>query len=156
MKIEFDALDKTSTWKLADLSSNVKPIRCIWIYKINRKSDGIIERFKAQLVSKRYNQIKRLDYSDTFSPIVKLTTIILLVLTFIHNWDLQQHDVNNAFLHSELHEGVYIIVPPGFQTSKPNKVCKLIKSLYELKHAIRKWFEKLASFLIHHGYTQAT
>lgn len=49
-----------------------------------------------------------------------------------------------------------MIVPPGFQTSKPNKVCKLIKSLYELKHASRKWFEKPVSLFIHHGYTQAT
>lgn len=49
-----------------------------------------------------------------------------------------------------------MIFPPGVQPSKPIQVCKLIKSLYGIKHESRKWYEKLAYLLIHHGYKQAT
>lgn len=55
MKVELDALKKTGTWELAGLPSNVKPICCIWVYKIKYKSDGSIKRFKEQLVVKGYN-----------------------------------------------------------------------------------------------------
>lgn len=156
MKVEVAALEKTGTWKIVDLPPHVKPIGCRWVYKIKHKSDGTIERFKARLVAKGYNQIEGLDYLDTFSPVAKLTTVrLVLALASIHNWHLHQLDVNNAFLHGDLNEDVYMLIPPGVQSSKPNQVCKLIKSLYGLKQASRQWFEKLTSVLTAHGYSQA-
>ena len=157
MQAELTTLENTGTWKLVDLPPYIKPIGCRWIYKIKHHADDIIGRYKARLVAKGYNQIEGLDYFDTYSPVAKLTTIRTVnALASINNWHIHQLDVNNAFLHGDLQEDVYMTVPQGVITTKPNQVRKLTKSLYGLKQASRKWYEKLTSLLLAHQYTQST
>jgi hypothetical protein len=141
MQAELSALESTGTWKLVDLPEHVTPIGCKWIYRVKYHADGSIERYKARLVAKGYNQIKGIDFFDTFSPVAKMTTVrLVLALASINHWNLHQLDVNNAFLHGDLQEDVYMTLPPGVSSSKPNQVRKLMKSLYGLKQASRKWF----------------
>jgi len=98
-----------------------------------------------------------LDYFDSYSPVAKLTTVrIVIAFASVKHWHIHQLDVGNSFLHGDLPEDVYILVPRGINPSKPNQVCKLVKSLYGLKQASRKWYEKLTSLLPHHLYTQST
>jgi hypothetical protein len=157
MSAELEALAKTGTWVIVDLPPQAKPIGSKWVYKVKYKADGTIERHKARLVAKGYSQIKGLDYFDTFSPVAKLTTVrTLLALASIKQWNLHQLDVNIAFLHGDLEEDVYMTIPDGVTSSKPGQVCKLLKSLYGLKQASRKWYEKLTSLLLNEGYTQST
>ncbi|CAJ2647171.1 unnamed protein product [Trifolium pratense] len=156
MKTELDALERNQTWSLVDLPPHIKPIGCKWVYKIKHKADGSIERYKARLVAKGYNQIEGIDYFDTFSPVAKLTTVrVLIALASVNHWHLHQLDVNNAFLHGELQEDVYMQVPEGVTCDRSNQVCKLNKSLYGLKQASRKWYEKLSNLLVIEGYTQS-
>ena len=61
-------------------------------------------------------------------------------------------DINNAFLHRDLHEEIYMRLPQGVQTIIPNLVCKLRKFLYGLKQASRQWYAKLSDVLFQRGY----
>ncbi|WVY94711.1 hypothetical protein V8G54_033799 [Vigna mungo] len=139
MQDELNALTNNNTWTITDLPSGKTAIGCRWIYKIKHKSDGSIERFKARLVAKGYTQLEGLDYLETFALVAKLTTLrLLLAVAASHHWILKQLDVNNAFLHGDLHEEVYMQIPPGFNHHNPNKVCKLQRFLYGLKQAGRQ------------------
>ena len=80
---------------------------------------------------------------------VKPTTVRLVMALAAHfGWLLQQLDVENAFLHGILKEDVFMDQPPGFSDSKfPKVVCKLHKSHYGLKQALRAWNARFTSFL---------
>eukprot|EP00256_Glycine_max_P059512 XP_014628068.1 uncharacterized protein LOC106797721 [Glycine max] len=105
MHAELQALQQNHTWVLTQLPPHKKAIGCRWVYKVKHNADGTIERYKARLVAKGYTQMEGLDFLDTFSPVAKLTTVrLLLALASLHNWHLRQLDVNNAFLHGDLHE----------------------------------------------------
>lgn len=156
MKKELDALEKNQTWQVTDLPKGKRPIGCKWIYKIKYNSDGTIERYKARLVAKGFTQQAGIDYLDTFSPVVKMTTIrCFLAIASIKQWFLHQLDINNAFLHGDLHEEVYMTLPLGYSHSSSHKVCRLTKSLYGLKQASRQWFSKLTTALIAYGFVQS-
>lgn len=156
MQKELSALEKNRTWAIVDKPAGVIPIGCKWIYKVKRKADGSLERYKARLVAKGYTQTEGIDFFDTFSPVVKMATVrMIIALAAIKNWHIQQLDVNNAFLHGELQEEVYMSIPQGVLNVPPNKVCRLLKSLYGLKQASRKWYERLSNLLLSLGFKQA-
>jgi hypothetical protein len=112
MNNELSALQQNKTWIFVDQPANVKPIGSKWVYKVKHKADGSIERYKARLVAKGYNQVEGLDFFDTFSPVAKITTVrTLIALAAVKSWHLHQMDVNNAFLHGDLQEDVYMTVP---------------------------------------------
>jgi histone deacetylase 1/2 len=126
---EFQALIRNNTWHLVPPRDDHNIIDCKWVFKLKQKSDGTIDRHKARLVAKGFKQQYGLDYDETFSPVVKPTTIrLLLSLAVTRGWSIRQVDIQNAFLHGFLNEDVYMRQPPGFVDSQyPNYLCKLDK-----------------------------
>ena len=143
MGAEFNALQQNGTWSLVPHRSDINILPNKWIFKIKRKADGSVERYKARLVANGFHQQEGLDYNETFSPVVKHSTIrTVIALAVHHNWPICQLDVQNAFLHGFLSEDVYMRQPSGFSDLNfPNHVYKLHKSLYGLKQAPRAWFK---------------
>ena len=154
MQDEYDALLRNGTWHLVPNQEGKNLIDCKWVYKIKKKADGSIDRYKARLVAKGFKQRYGIDYEDTFSPVVKIATVrLVLSLAVSEGWCLRQLDVQNAFLHGILEEEVYMRQPPGFENANsPNSICKLDKAIYGLKQAPRAWYSKLSSKLIDLGF----
>jgi hypothetical protein len=153
---ELSALMKNKTWDLVTLPAHKKAIGCKWVFKLKLHADGSVERYKARLVAKGFTQTEGIDYMDTFSPVVKMTTVrVFMALAASQDWPLFQLDVNTAFLHGDLNEEVYMKPPPGLPLQQENLVCKLQRSLYGLKQASRQWNAKLTETLISSGFIQS-
>ncbi|OMO75792.1 Reverse transcriptase, RNA-dependent DNA polymerase [Corchorus capsularis] len=89
---EYNALLKNGTWVLASLPPGKNVINCKWVFRLKRKSDGSIERHKVRLVAKGFNQEEGVDYTETFSLVIKLVTIrVVITLALKHaNGKLQK------------------------------------------------------------------
>ncbi|KAI5318258.1 hypothetical protein L3X38_037966 [Prunus dulcis] len=157
MTNEFNALLKNNTWTLVPSSPHHHIVGCKWVFKVKRLADGSVERYKARLVAKGFHQQYGIDYYETFSPVVKPTTICtVLSMAVYFGWPLRQLDVKNAFLHGVLNETIFMTQPPGFvDPHHPNHVCCLHKAIYGLKQGARAWFHRFSSFIIQYGFTQS-
>nr|GEW47173.1 retrovirus-related Pol polyprotein from transposon TNT 1-94 [Tanacetum cinerariifolium] len=165
MNAEIKALEDNDTWELTTLPKGKKAIGSHWIYKTKLKADGAVERKKARLVAEGNKQRKGVDFEKTFAPVAKMVTVrSLLTVAAMNGWETYQMDVSNAFLHGDLLEEVYMRLPPGYigkgeyvqnMSNASPYVCKLRKSLYGHKQALRQWFFKLSQALLSFGYQQS-
>uniref|UniRef100_A0A803P5B1 Reverse transcriptase Ty1/copia-type domain-containing protein n=1 Tax=Cannabis sativa TaxID=3483 RepID=A0A803P5B1_CANSA len=142
--IENDHCSVTSTLSL------LTPILASCLHK-----SCTINHYEACLVAKGFQQQSKINFFETLSPVVKPSTIyIILSLAITHNWNIQQVDIDSAFL--TLQEEVFMERPAGFVNPDfPTAVCKLNKAIYGLKQAPRAWFDKLKDSLINLGFTHS-
>ena len=115
IKSEIDFILQNHTWELVDLPPGCKPLGSKWIFKRKIKADGSIDKYKARLVIKGYNQREGLDYFDTYSPVTRITSIrMILAIAALRNLEVHQMDVKTAFLNGDLDEEIYMEQPEGF------------------------------------------
>lgn len=110
---EMESLYKNSVWELVSKPKDRKLVGCKWVFM---KKEGLHEqdamRFKARLVAKGYSQKEGVDYDEIFSPVVKHTSIILLLaMAAQHNMEIEQMDVKTALLHGDLEETIFMAQP---------------------------------------------
>ena len=124
---------------MVDLPPIRKTIGNKWVLNIKHKVDGTIDRYKARLVAKGYTQQEGIDYEKTFSPVVRFASICL-ILAIVARMDLELHqmDIKTAFLNGNLDKEIYMDQPLGFELKgHKRKACKLKRSIYSLKQALR-------------------
>ena len=109
MYSEYHALLTNNTWTLVPPHPSQNLIGCKWIFRLKYTPTGQIDRYKARLVAKGFHQQEGLDFSDTFSPVVKPTTVrVVLSIAVSRGWAIRQLDIQNAFLHGFLQDTVHM------------------------------------------------
>lgn len=155
MQEELDSIKVNNTYVLVPLPAGRQAIGCKWVYKIKRHADGSIDRFKARLVAKGYSQLYGIDFTETFAPVVRYSSLrAILALAASGDYEVHQMDVKTAFLNGDLDEDIYMEQPDGFRADgeQAHWVWKLNKSLYGLKQAGRAWNKKMDAALVELGY----
>lgn len=105
-------------------------------------------------MARGFSQRKGFDYQETYSPVVKLITVcILLAIATQKDLHIHQMDVKSAFLNGDLNEEIYMRQPEGFVQG--DNVCLLLKSLYGLKQSARKWYERFHEFIRKLGFIRS-
>lgn len=149
MKSELSSLKSNDAWTLVDLLEGKKPVQSKWVFKVKRDADGKIDRYKARLVAKGFTQRFGVDYSETSSPVIRYSTLrLLLALAAELGLTIDHMDVTTAFLNGDLKEEVYMQQPNNFEVKgQEEKVCLLKKAIYGLKQSSRTWYETIDSVL---------
>lgn len=112
---EINAQIRNGTHELVPPHPEQTVVGCKWIFTLKYNADGSFNRYKARLVAPGFHQKYGRDFQDTFSPVIKSTTVrTVLHLTVNNDWRIRQIDVNNAFLQGRLDDEVYVQQPRGF------------------------------------------
>ncbi|GKC66501.1 ribonuclease H-like domain-containing protein [Tanacetum coccineum] len=158
MNDEYNALIKNKTWTLVPRPTNANIVRCMWFHH-KYLADDALSRYKARLVVNGSTQLEGVDVDETFSPVVKLGTIwIVLSLATSRHWHVHQLDVKKAFLHGDLSETDYMHQPLGFRdSSHPDYFCLLQRYLYGLKQALTPWvwLQQFAAYITRVWFTHS-
>lgn len=148
MESEMSALTERDTWEVVRRPKFTKVIGCRWVYKIKRSQSEI--KLKSRLVAQGFNQVFGVNYFDTYAPVVKSSSIrVLMAIAVKNNLIVHQIDIKNAYVNSDLDEVIYMEQPEGFVVKNKNEfVLKLNKSLYGLKQSGNQWNKCINEVLV--------
>ncbi|CAI7932528.1 unnamed protein product [Closterium sp. NIES-54] len=156
MDKELKALQERNTWKVVPIgvARNKTILTGKWVFRVKTKADGTIDKFKARWVVRGFDQEHGRDFTETFAPVSRHTSLrILLAVYAMKKKKLRQIDVANAFLYAPVDAKIYVELPHGSH-GEPNQVCQLQKSLYGIKQAPRLWQQYLHARLTRIGFKQ--
>jgi Reverse transcriptase (RNA-dependent DNA polymerase) len=130
-------------------------VGCKWVFRLKRKADGSIDKYKACLVVRGFTQIYGINYYDTYFPVACLASFrLILAIAACKNWEIEAFDFNSAYFNGKLNvdEEIYMQELPGYETETGDKVKRLLKALYGLKQAGFKWYDVLYGALTDLGF----
>ena len=137
MKLEIHSLVKNNTYEVVDFVPNKKILYAKWIFKIKKDETTLMPKYKARLVVKGCAQTKGVDYQETYSPVVKYSSLrFLFSLAARKSLKIDHMDVTTAYLYGDLEEELYVKPPPEIKEDQ-RKLWRLRKSIYGLKQSGR-------------------
>jgi hypothetical protein len=141
MQKEICSILNNTTWILVPLPTRHCAVDTQWTYKVKILMSGLLDCPKAHFVAKGYSQIYGINYNKTYTPIVCMEVLhLLLAYMVLHQLDVHLMDMTTTFLHADINNKIYIHQPEGFiNPEHPKWVCQLNKSLYGLKQAPLLW-----------------
>lgn len=156
MKEELDSFNENDAWELVDRPQDSTVVECRWVFKKKYDSSNNV-RYRARLVAKGFTQKEGVDFHETFSPVLRYSTLrLLFALAAKLDLDISHLDVTTAFLNGFLDETVYMKKPITYEcNSNDNKVLKLKRAIYGLKQSSRAWYQRVNDYLIDLGYKKS-
>ena len=156
MDEEIDSFTANKTWTLVELPEGKTAVGCKWVFKTKTDEDGNRVRFKARLVAQGFAQKFGSDYDEVFAPVVRPTTLRLVLTIAGHQkMTVKHYDVQSAYLNGELSHEVYMKQPEGYAVKSERLVYKLNKNVYGLKQGANEWNKKLNTILTDAGYNRS-
>lgn len=152
MTEELQSFQDNQAWEVVDTPSNASVVQCKWVFKKKTDSDNKVV-YRARLVAKGFTQKAGIDYQETFSPVIRHSTLRLLFAISVQlGMDITHLDVKTAFLNGHLKESIFMHLPEGFPMNSSNKVLKLRKAVYGLKQSSLAWYNKVEEILCKSGF----
>ena len=136
---ELQSLKDTNTYRVVETPRGRKVIASRWVLRKKFDHLGRLARRKARLVIKGFEQCYGIDYFETFASVLRYSTLrALLAKAAAEDLEVDQMDVDTAFLNPTLKEEIYMEIPQFFELLYPNidfkgKCLQLLESLYKLK-----------------------
>ena len=154
---ELRAIEDFGTWQLCDTREVKKAggniLSARWVFKVKKQADGSVERYKARLVARGFEQVFLKDYDVVYSPVASLDHVRgVFALATTLGLHLRTGDVPNAFLNGDCDKEIFVASPPGVTLPK-GKCLRLVKALYGLKQAPRLWNKQIHEALLQYGLT---
>ena len=155
---ELRSMEKNQVWEVVDTPSNKNIVTSRWVFVKKTDEHGNLERYKARLVARGFQQIPGQDFNETFAPVVRFTSIrVVLAIAAKYKMHIHQMDVKTAFLNGFLDEDIYMAIPEGVTVNNADSKClKLKKSIYGLKQSPLSWNKVLDEFLLSNQMIRST
>lgn len=109
MESEYNSLMQNGTWILIEKPTNQRVIDNKWVFKVKKNPDDTVDRYKARLVCRGFNQEHRIDYMETFAPVVRFDSLrTILAIAAKKKMHMLQFDIKTAFLNCDFEENVFM------------------------------------------------
>ncbi|CAN0071865.1 unnamed protein product, partial [Phaeothamnion confervicola] len=158
LESEYLSLQEHGTFEICELPAERKALGCRWVLKKKRNTDGSVARFKARLVAQGFNQQEGVDYvpEELSAPVASMDEVrtALAVGTYF-DWEIEQMDIDTAYLNAPVSEEIYMRPPKGFEVSGPDgkpMVWRLRRSLYGLRQSAFNWNYTISNFFKELGF----
>jgi hypothetical protein len=155
MSEELQSFQENDAWELEDMPKDGAVVESKWVFKRKIDSKNNVQ-YRARLVAKVFLQRPGIDFDETFSPVVRHSSLrLLFALSVKLNLSITHLDVKTAFLNGYLKERLFMKQPEGFESLDKNRVLRLKRAIYGLKQSSRAWNERLNKILLELGYKRS-
>ena len=151
---EEKSLAANGTFTPIDVPPGTKLLDCKWVFKRKRDHTGAVVRYKVRLVAKGFRQLQSVDYDDTFSPVMGMTSLRMMVaIAAQRRCELTMADFKTAYLNAELDKNILVRVPEGMRSFPRAHALQCNRALYGLHQSGRLWYQTLVDQLVSMGYS---
>jgi hypothetical protein len=144
------------TWRIVPIDPSWNLLSSKWVFNIKSDEYGHITRYRECLMAKGLLQREGVDYGDIFSPVVRYSTLRILLAMAAHYGLFKRHlDCPKAFTQADLDTPCYMKPHPGIMKVPSGFCIELLKSIYGLKQASRLFHALTIAFLVTLAFSES-